>query len=130
MTLTRRHSYLSLGNYSARLTVANSLGMHQVVRVVSVQRPIVWASVTVTNVKVLGQPTTFTFTVDPTLTPAMPVTVQMDYDDGIQETVTLGALKPVATPLTHTRTYAKLVPVLSQTVYRSIEAGVIGLQNS
>jgi len=68
---------------------------------------------TVTNVKYLGQPTTFAFTVDPTLVPAMPVTVRIDYDDGTpQETVTLGehlcaAVNPVAEVLMHHHTYAR-----------------------
>jgi len=114
VTLTRRHSYMSLGKFAARLAVANALGVHEVVRVVSVERPINRVIMKVTSVKLLGQPTTFTFTVDPTLTPAMPVTVRLDYDDGNEETVTLGAMKPVATALTHTYTYAKLVPVISQ----------------
>lgn len=69
---------------------------------------------TVTNVKLLGQPTTFTFVVDPTLTPAMPITVRLDYDDGTEvETVTLGVIRPVFTPLTHTHTYARFVFVVS-----------------
>ena len=73
------------------------------------ERPIRSVSLSVTNVKLLGQPTTFTFTVDPTLTPAMPVTVRLEYDDGNEETVTLGVQRPVASPLTHTYTYARLV---------------------
>jgi len=63
---------------------------------------------TVTNVKLLGQPTTFTFTVDPDLTPAMPFTVSLDYDDGTEvEKVTLGVMKEASTPQSHTHTYAK-----------------------
>ena len=109
VTLTRRHSYQSLGKFTPSLTVANALGVCQVARMVSVERPIQKAIMSVTNVKLLGQPTTFTFTVDPTLTPAMPVTVRLDYDDGTVETVTLGAMKPVVTPVKHTRIYPKLV---------------------
>jgi len=136
MTLTRRHSYLSLGKFAARLTVANALGVHEVVRVISVERPIrkvsmtvtsrsfvsrsrrvtmsrSSASMTVTNVKLLGQPTTFAFTVDPTLTPAMPVTVRLDYDDGTDaETVTLGTMKSIATPMTHSHTYDRFMSCL------------------
>jgi len=80
---------------------------------VSVERPIRKAIMTVTNVKLLGQPTTFTFTVDPTSTPAMPVTVRLDYDDGTVETVTLGTMKPVVTPVKHTHVYPKLVLLVS-----------------
>jgi len=70
-------------------------------------------SMTVTQVKLLGQPTTFSFTVDPTLTPAMPVTVRLDYDDGTEaETVTLGVMRPVATPVSHTHTYARFMFLL------------------
>ena len=70
------------------------------------------ASMTVTNVRFLGQPTTFAFTVDPTSVPAMPITVRLDYDDGTQETVSLGehlcsTVRPVATALIHTHTYAR-----------------------
>ena len=107
LTLTRSHSYSSLCKKVVRLTVANSLAMEEVLTVVSVERPIRKASMTVTtryrsgsmvkvegmtvtNVKYLGQPTTFAFTVDPTLVPAMPVTVRIDYDDGgPRETVTV-----------------------------------------
>ena len=113
LTLTRQHSYTSLGKFTARLTVANALGKHEVVRIVSVERPIQKTTMTVTNVKLLGQPTTFTFNVDPTLSPAMPVSVRLDYDDGTVETVTLGVMKPVATALVHTHTYAKLVLLVS-----------------
>jgi len=104
---TRRYTYSSLGKYTARLKVANALGVGEVLRVVSVERPIRRVSMTVTNVKLLGQPTTFTFNVDPTLTPAMPISVRLDFDDETEETVTLGVMKPVATPLVHTHTYAK-----------------------
>lgn len=149
LTLTRSHSYSSLCKKVVRLTVANSLAMEEVLTVVSVERPIRKASMTVTsryrsgsmvkvegmtvtNVKYLGQPTTFAFTVDPTLVPAMPVTVRIDYDDGgpretvtvtvtvridyddgtPQETVTLGehlcaAVNPVAEALMHHHTYAR-----------------------
>jgi len=51
--LTRRHSYTALGKYSARLTVANALGVHEVLRVVSVERLIQTVSMTVTSLKVI-----------------------------------------------------------------------------
>jgi len=109
LTLSRRHSYSALGWFCARLTVANALGVQQVVRCVSVERPIVSCSVTATRVKYLGNPTNFVFTVDPDVSPAMPVTVRIDYDDETRETVKLGAMKAVATPLTHAHTYSKSV---------------------
>lgn len=49
VTLTRRHLYSSLGEYSARLTVANAIGVQEVMRVVSVERPIRKVSMTVTS---------------------------------------------------------------------------------
>jgi len=116
LTLTRRHSYSSLCRHVVRLTTANCHGAEEVLTVVSVERPIRRASMTVTNVKYLGQPTTFAITVDPTVVPAMPVTVRLDYDDGSpQETVSLGeqlcsAVNPVASALMHTHTYARFAP--------------------
>ena len=109
LTLIRRHSYSSLGKHTAWLTVANALGRQPVSRIVSVERNLRTASVKATSVKLLGQPTTFTFTVDPTLTPAMPVAVLLDYDDGTSETVTLGEMRDRAVALSHSHTYARSV---------------------
>jgi len=63
VTLTFRHRYSSLCKYVVRLMVANALGVDEVLLGVSVERPILRATMTVTNVKLLGQPTTFTFNV-------------------------------------------------------------------
>jgi len=107
--LTFRHSYASLGDYNVRLTVANAVGKEEVLRQVSVVRPLQRASMTVTMVRLLGQPTTFSFKVDETLTPAMPITVRLEYDDGEEETVFLGSIRREFSVVTHTHTYAKFV---------------------
>jgi len=48
VTLTRLNPFRSYGKKTARLTVANSLGIHEVLRVISVDRLIRKASMTVT----------------------------------------------------------------------------------
>jgi PKD repeat protein len=102
-TVTRSHVYQALGPYPVTATVVNDVSSATAATVASIERKIVSASMTVTNVTLLGQPTTFTFVVDPTVTPAMPISVTFDYDDGNTGTVKL------APPYVYTYTYARSV---------------------
>lgn len=102
-TVTRDHVYSALGAYPVTATVANDVGSVVVSTVASVERRIVNASMTATNVTSLGQATTFSFVVDATATPQMPISVTFDYGDGSS-----AATVKLAPPLyVSTYTYAR-----------------------
>lgn len=107
-TVVRSHVYAALGPYPVTAAVVNDVSSLTATTIASIERKIYNASMTVTNVTSLGQPTTFTFVVDPTVSPAMPISVTFDYDDGNIGTVTLNP------PYVYTYTYARSVRICLQ----------------
>lgn len=99
------YSYSELGTYTVELAAANDVSFQRVTKEIYIERIIETVSIIATQVKELGEATTFQLEVDMDRTPAMPVEVEFDYGDGVVETVTLGKKQPKATPLFHTHIF-------------------------
>lgn len=100
-TVTRDHAYADLGSYNVTAVVANDVSELTASTIASIERKIILATMTVKNVTSLGAPVEFSFVVDPTVSPAMPISVTFEYGDDYSETVKLAA------PYTHSYAYAR-----------------------
>lgn len=104
VVLNRNHTYSNLGIYSVEIVVANEVSSKKAIQVMSIERPLELAQVSSHNITQLGQPTTFTFDIDQHMSPAMPVEITIDYNDGVIESIILGKQQqlPVLLNITHT----------------------------
>ena len=107
LTIVQTHSYSTLGKFDFTVTVANDVSQQVVKETVSIERPIEKAVMYGLNVTSINDSTTFTSEIDLDKTPAMPVSVVFNYDDGNTAQVLLGSQSPVAGPLTHSYRYGK-----------------------
>ena len=90
VTIHRNKTFSELGLYHVEIVVANEVSSQKVSQVISIERPLELAQVFSHNVTELGEPTIFSFDVDQHMSPAAPVEVEINFDDGIVETYTLG----------------------------------------
>ena len=105
VTMQRNHSYSELGKYYVSIRVANDVSATDFRILISIERPLVSASMHGSNITTLGVATPFIFKVDMHMSPAMPVSVTFDYDNGIKETVMLGLQKDTTSELIHNYVY-------------------------
>ena len=105
LIVTKTHSYKELGWYRVSIVAANDVGFVQASKMVTSEREIQNVSLSVANITSLDSFVEFTFQVDPHLTPAMPFSVQFDYANGYEETVTLGEKSDTAAPVVHRYQY-------------------------
>lgn len=107
LTITQTHSYSALGKFDFTVTVSNDVSQQVVKETVSIERPIEKAVMYGSNVTSIDESTTFTLEIDMEKSPAMPVSVVFNYDDGNTSEVLLGSQSPVAGQLTHSYRYGK-----------------------
>ena len=84
VTIHRNKTFSELGVYNVEIVVANDISSQKVNQIISIERPLELAEVKSHNVTELGEATVFSFDVDRHMTPSMPVSVDIDYDDGIR----------------------------------------------
>ena len=87
--LGRSVNYKHYGFYTVRFEVANDISYGMIESSISIERPINEAKMEGMNVTRLLDRTVFTFTVDPGVKPELPVDAEINYGNGVTETVRL-----------------------------------------
>lgn len=100
--VSRAHTYATLNHFKLSVTAANDVSNIVQKTDVSIEEPLVGATLKAQNVTVLGTSTVFSLLVDPDL----PVDVTFNYGDGKIETVRMGQ-HGMKGPFTHTYTYSQ-----------------------
>lgn len=123
VSLKTECSYASLGKYLFSVVAVNEISDLKVGKKVSIERDVASASLSLSNTVQLGTYSQFEFTVDANKVPAVPLSFNVDYGNGVVDDV---ELKPVneATPIyKHHYVYPQFgIYIVNSRVYNNLSS--------